>query len=207
MTITRDFYQQPTLEVAKALLGKKLVREINNKKYIGIIVETEAYIGENDTACHAAKGRTQRTEVMFGAAGHAYIYFVYGMHYMFNIVTEAQGHPSAVLIRAIEPLNQLELLKVNRKVGNIKLLTNGPAKLCQAYDINKQLNQWDLCIGKKLWLETSDKEAPRHIETSPRIGIDYAEEKDRHAHWRFTLKGNPFLSKKINPGHYATTKS
>jgi len=195
MILKREFYQQPTLEVARSLLGKKLVRQHDQQKLMGLIVETEAYIGENDTACHASKGKTQRTEIMFGRAGHAYVYFIYGMHYMLNIVTESEGKPAAVLIRAIQPINHIDILKLHRNIDNEKLLTNGPAKLCQAYNINKAFNDWDLCLGKELWIETMDESNNYQIQSSPRIGIDYAEEKDRNAHWRFTLKDNPFLSK------------
>jgi len=195
MILKREFYQQPTLDVAKSLLGKKLVRQQSKKKLIGLIVETEAYIGENDTACHASKGKTQRTEIMFGRAGHAYVYFIYGLHYMLNIVTETENNPAAVLIRAIQPLNHIDILRQHRNVSNERLLTNGPAKLCQAYNINKTLNGFDLCLGRELWIEAGDEHNDYQIETSPRIGIDYAEENDRNAHWRFTLKDNPFLSK------------
>jgi len=196
MIITRDFYQQATLCVARSLLGKKLIRQHGRKQLAGLIVETEAYIGENDSACHASKGKTERTAIMFGRAGHAYVYLVYGMHYMFNIVTEAEGHPSAILIRAIQPLNHIDILQKHRNIDNERLLTNGPAKLCQAYNIDKRLNNLDLCQGKKLWIEEHELTEKCQIISSPRIGIDYAEEKDRNAHWRFTIENNPFLSRK-----------
>ncbi len=115
---------------------------------------------------------------------------------MFNIVTESEGNPAAVLLRAIQPLNHIDVLKRHRNITEEKSLTNGPAKLCQAYNIDKTLNAWDLCLGKKLWIETNDEHNDYQTETSPRIGINYAEEKDRNAHWRFTMKGNPFLSKR-----------
>ncbi|HFE37824.1 MAG TPA: DNA-3-methyladenine glycosylase [Gammaproteobacteria bacterium] len=195
ITYKQDFYLQPTLKVAEALVGAVLVREIGNMRFKGIVVETEAYIGTGDSACHASRGRTARTRVMFGEAGRAYVYFVYGMHYMFNVVTEAAGHPSAVLIRAVQPLNHFDILKQKRKTENEKNLANGPAKLCQAYEISKELNAWNLCLGKKLWLQEAGNRTRLQVNASPRIGIDYAEEKDRLAPWRFTLKDSSFLSK------------
>ena len=129
MKISRSFYEQPTVQVARQLLGKYLVRKHLDGITVGRIVETEAYVGPEDKACHAARGRTARTEIMFGPAGHAYVYFIYGVYHCLNIVTEAVDHPSAVLIRALEPLEGIELMKVRRRAEKLHSLASGPGKL------------------------------------------------------------------------------
>ena len=182
--LDRKFYQRDTLKVAQALLGKKLVRHCNGLKMCGMITETEAYCGEADSACHAHRGRTPRNTVMFGRPGHAYVYFTYGMHYMLNLVTEEEGHPCAVLIRAVLPLEGIEEMEARRRRKGSEL-TNGPAKLCQALNIDKALNGWDLTCGKELWVEDFRRIPRKSIILTPRIGIDYAGEQDRHALWRF----------------------
>ena len=138
MNIPRSFYQQPTLDVARQLLGKYLAREHGDGTTIGRIVETEAYIGPQDLACHASKGRTRRTEVMFGPAGVAYVYLIYGMYHCLNVVTEREEFPSAVLIRAIEIDGEL---------------IDGPGRLCRALQIDRSLNLADLTTGEALWFE------------------------------------------------------
>ena len=188
------FYDRDTLTVARELVGKKLVRDVGNTGVSGMIVETEAYVGAQDTASHATKGRTPRNEVMFGPPGRAYVYFVYGMHYMLNVVTENAGHPRAVLIRAVEPLAGVAVMRARRKVVGPNL-TNGPAKLCQAFDIDKQWNGLDLTSGETMWLEEHRKFCQDRIQRGPRIGIQYADPKDREAPWRFWLGGNPHVSK------------
>ncbi|MFC1975418.1 DNA-3-methyladenine glycosylase [Chloroflexota bacterium] len=194
--IGQEFFNHPTLTVARMLLGQRLVREFEGQRLSGLIVETEAYIGPTDTACHASKGRTPRTEVMFGPSGHTYVYLVYGMHYMLNIVTEAEDFPAAVLIRALEPVEGLAVMQANRNnQSNPRHLTNGPGKLCQALTIDKTLNNWDVTFGKKLWLESDDSISDSTIATGPRIGIDYAQPKDRAALWRFWVRGNRFVSR------------
>lgn len=195
MIIKRNFYQQPTLDVAEQLIGKLLVREINGHLLIGSIVETEAYIGKDDSACHAAKGLTPRTKVMFGKAGFSYIYLVYGMHFMLNIVTEKSNFPAAVLIRAVEPLKGITAMQSYRN-AELNNLCNGPAKLCQALAINKGLNNWDLTKGQYLWLEDTDKTSKYEVARSTRIGINYANKKDREAKWRFYRKNCRFVSRK-----------
>ena len=195
MKINRTFYQNNNLQVAENLLGKIIVREYNKQRLTAMIVETEAYIGKDDSACHAAKGLTQRTEVMFGEAGMAYVYFVYGMHYMLNIVTEEINFPAAVLIRAVEPLSGNDVMANNRNVHG-KNISNGPAKLCQALNIDKSLNGWDITKGEKLWFEEHEAISTFEIANSPRVGIDYAKEKDRKAPWRFYIENNPYVSKK-----------
>lgn len=196
----RDFFGRPTLTIARAMLGQLLVREIEGQRLVGRIVETEAYIGSEDTACHASKGRTPRTEVMFGPPGHAYIYLVYGLHYMLNLTTEAVGFPAAVLIRAIEPLAGLPVMRRYRHKADCLAiepvnLTNGPGKLCQALAIDKTLNMIDLTAGQTLWLEQGEPIPNLAIAVGPRVGIAYADPHDRAAPWRFWLRNNRFVSK------------
>jgi DNA-3-methyladenine glycosylase len=204
--LPRKFYNQPTLKVAKLLLGKFLVRKIGKRKVVGKIVETEAYVGPKDLASHASRGKTPRTEVMFGPPGHAYVYLIYGLNYCFNIVTERKDYPAAVLIRAVEPIEGIDLMCQHRKsikrkksIFNFSFLTfnltNGPGKLCQAFKIDKKLNNADL-TGNILWVEDRGiKISPKDIVATKRIGVDYAKEyKDKP--WRFYIKGNKFVSKK-----------
>ena len=160
---------------------------------IGRIVETEAYIGPQDLACHAAKGRTQRTEVMFGPAGHAYVYFIYGMYNMLNLVTEAKDYPAAVLIRAVEPVQGLELMKQRRRNQAPRNLASGPGKLCQAFDIDRELNGADLC-GKILFVEDGGEPAPK-FQATARIGVDYAG-KWKNKPFRFVVRSSEFVSKR-----------
>ncbi|MEE9913936.1 MAG: DNA-3-methyladenine glycosylase [Deltaproteobacteria bacterium] len=184
--LDRAFYHRPTLDVARDLLGKKLVRRIGRTELSGVIIETEAYCGTGDSACHAHRGLTPRNAVMFGPPGHAYVYFTYGMHYLLNLVTEDKGNPCAVLIRAIEPLSGLDQMQIRRQ-RPYKELTNGPAKLCQALGIDKSFNGWDVTRKKQLWVE-HDQDIPLNkIVATPRIGIDYASREDREAHWRFLV--------------------
>ncbi|HDQ04733.1 MAG TPA: DNA-3-methyladenine glycosylase [Deltaproteobacteria bacterium] len=185
--LDKKFYEPDTKLVARALLGKKLVRKIGRKEISGMIVETEAYCGQEDTACHAHRGKTKRNEVMFGAAGHAYVYFTYGMHYMLNLVTQEEENPCAVLIRAVIPLAGIEEME-KRRGKNKAQLANGPAKLCQALAIDKSLNGWDVTRGDKLWVEDYRKIPPKAILATSRIGINYAREEHRKALWRFLLQ-------------------
>lgn len=192
MKIARPFYEQPTVQVARQLLGKYLVRKHPDGKSVGRIVETEAYVGGKDLACHASRGRTARTEVMFGRAGHAYVYFIYGMYYCLNIVTEAVDHPSAVLIRALEPVDGVDVMKARRQTEVLRNLASGPGKLCQAFAIDKALNGADLTRNV---LYVDDRgEPPPGILATPRIGVDYAGTwKDKP--WRFLIRGSEFVSK------------
>lgn len=192
LKISRPFYEQHTVQVARQLLGKYLVRKHPDGKTVGRIVETEAYVGPKDLACHASRGRTARTEIMFGPAGHAYVYFIYGMYYCLNIVTEAMDHPSAVLIRALEPVEGVELMKVRRHTGEQRNLASGPGKLCQALAIDKSLNGADVCRSA-IYVEDRCESAPKILAT-PRIGVDYAGKwKDKR--WRFLIRGNEFVSR------------
>ena len=187
MNILRhNFYARDTLSTAGALLGKKLVRKYNGNILSGLISETEAYLGSMDSASHAFKGKTPRNRVMFGRAGRAYVYFVYGMHYLLNMVTEEEENPCAILIRAIVPLDGIEHMQRLRG-RNSKGLADGPAKLCQALAIDKSLNGWDLTAGKKLWVEDRPPVPGRFIKKGPRIGIDYAKLADRRAARRFWI--------------------
>ena len=192
MRIGRPFYRQNTLEVARQLLGKYLVRRHPEGITVGRIVETEAYVGPEDKACHAARGRTARTEVMFGEAGHAYVYFVYGFHHMLNIVTEREGFPAAVLIRAVEPVRGMSLMKRRRGTGEAQSLASGPGRLCQAFAIDRTLNGTDVC-GDVLYVRDASEPSPTIVTTS-RIGVDYAGQW-KHKPWRFLIKGNEFVSR------------
>ena len=190
--LPRAFYEQPTIDVAKQLLGKYLVRRHPEGVTVGRIVETEAYVGPQDLACHAAKGRTMRTEVMFGPAGHAYVYFIYGFYHMLNVVTERQNYPAAVLIRAVEPVMGLELMKTRRQLEKLRDLASGPGKLCQAFGIDRSLNGADLCDAI-LSIEDRNEPQPR-LKATPRIGVDYAGKwKDKR--YRFVVRGNEFISR------------
>ncbi len=174
-----SFYARNAELVAKDLLGKILVYKNKGILSKGRIVESEAYLGEHDLACHAAKGRTRRTEVLFGKAGYVYVYLIYGMHNMFNVVTGKEGEGQAVLVRALEPLE------------NIKGKTDGPGKLTKTMGITRDHNKVDL-TGESLWLEQAPK--VKNIVTTPRIGIDYAKEwKD--APLRFYDSDSEFISK------------
>jgi DNA-3-methyladenine glycosylase len=184
--LKKSFYTRDTLAVARELLGKKLVRKHNGRVLSGLICETEAYLGSTDSASHAFKGKTPRNAVMFGPAGVAYVYFVYGKHYMLNIVTGEKQNPQAILIRALIPLEGIQHMQRNRG-GSCKDLTGGPAKLCQALTVNTTLNGWDLTGGKKLWVEARPLIAERYIKKGPRIGIDYAKAADRRAARRFWI--------------------
>lgn len=185
--LKHHFYDQDTLLVAQALLGKKLIRKYSGSILSGLICETEAYLGSMDSASHAFKGKTPRNTVMFGCAGKAYVYFVYGMHYLLNIVTEEEENPCAILIRAIVPLDGIKQMQRHRGRKG-KDLANGPAKLCQALAVDKSLNGWDLTAGRKLWVEDRPLIPERFIKKGPRIGIDYARPADRRAARRFWVE-------------------
>jgi DNA-3-methyladenine glycosylase len=193
LKLLRSFYEQSTIDVAKQLLGKFLVHRYADATLVGRIVETEAYLGPHDLACHAARGRTNRTEVMFGAAGHAYVYFIYGFYNMLNLVTEAKDYPAAVLIRAVEPVRGIQVMKQHRKSHLLHNLASGPGKLCQAFAIDRSLNGQDVC-GKILFLEDRGEPTPK-FDTTPRIGVDYAGTwKDKPL--RFAVRDNEFVSKR-----------
>ncbi|MFA5871852.1 MAG: DNA-3-methyladenine glycosylase [Parcubacteria group bacterium] len=178
--LRRKFYKNPTLEVARDILGCFLVREYRGKIIRAMITEVEVYIGEEDLACHASRGRTPRTEVMYGEPGHAYVYMIYGMYHCLNIVTEEKDFPAAVLIRGIS----LGSPTSKRKSDFLDL--DGPGKLCKFFQIDRKLNKWDLTKGKKLWVEgPAQNSAKRNIVAGRRIGIDYAKH-CREYLWRFS---------------------
>jgi DNA-3-methyladenine glycosylase len=187
--LNRNFYNRSTLKIAKELLGKCLVMEKDGKYVSGKIVETEAYIGPDDPASHAYRGPTSRNKVMFGNPGYAYVYLTYGMHHCLNFVTERKGFPAAVLIRALEPVDGIEIMKKRRQTGNLENLTNGPAKLCQALGIDRTLNGADLC-SDIIYVEDQGNMPTKIISTS-RIGIKEGKDKK----WRFYIKNNEFVSR------------
>lgn len=193
MKLSRSFYQQSTIDVAKRLLGKYLIHRHTDATLVGRIVETEAYLGPHDLACHASKGRTKRTDVMFGAAGHAYIYFIYGFYNMLNLVTEAKDFPAAVLIRAVEPVRGIAQMKQNRNSDSLHNLASGPGKLCQAFAIDRSLNGADVC-GRSLYLEDHGDPEPKFAATA-RIGVDYAG-KWKDEPLRFIVRDSKFVSKR-----------
>jgi len=179
--LPRSFYDRDTIEVAHELLGKYLVHAVAGVERVGRIVEVEAYLGPHDLAAHSARGLTKRTRVMFGPPGHAYVYLIYGMHWCMNVVTQPEGVASAVLLRAVEP------------VRNIEGRTQGPGLLCKAMGITGQLQGHDLLSGD-FYIARPRTEPSVRIVKRPRIGVDYA------GHWarrllRFYIHGNPFISK------------
>jgi DNA-3-methyladenine glycosylase len=194
--LPREFYTRANVvTVARDLLGKLLVVPTTaGKRVSGKIVEVEAYRGPQDRAAHSYGGRrTKRTETMYGFGGTAYVFFVYGMYYQFNVVTGPAETPHAVLIRAVEPVEGIELIRKRRHGQPNHNLTNGPGKLCIALGIDRRLDAADL-LGNRVWLEEGEKVSRSQIASGPRIGIDYAEEwKDKP--WRFWVKDNPFVSK------------
>lgn len=179
--LPREFYEQDTILIARELLGKNLVHIVNGVEKVGKIVEVEAYLGSHDLASHSARGLTERTKIMFGPAGFAYVYLIYGKYFCMNVVTERSGHASAVLIRALEPLK------------NITQTTHGPGLLCAAMDIDKNLNGHDL-LSDNFFIAEGDVPESLTIVKKARIGVNYAK------HWakrllRFYIKNNPFISR------------
>lgn len=184
MKLKRSFFARDTVTVARDLLGRRLVRNLDGERLSGLIVETEAYVGESDTACHASRGCTPRTRVMYGPPGHYYVYLIYGMYHMLNIVTAAEGQPEAVLIRALWPQEGVARMRELRGGVSPKRLADGPGKLCQALAIDRRLNG-EPVDGDELWLEQGVVVPEEKVLTSPRIGIGYASEEDQARHWRF----------------------
>jgi DNA-3-methyladenine glycosylase len=186
MRLERSFYARPTLIVARQLLGKRLVRiEPSGDRLSGWIVEAEAYIGSEDLGCHAKSGRTARNRSMWGPAGHAYVYFTYGMHWMLNVVTEAEGFPAAVLIRALLPLEGIETMQ-RRRSG--KALADGPAKLCQALAIDRNLDGRDLCSSEaELFIENEPEIEEPFVTSTPRVGLNSVPEPWKSIPWRFLV--------------------
>jgi DNA-3-methyladenine glycosylase len=171
--LSRMYFNRPTLVVARSLVGKYLIRSIDGKQIAGKIIEVEAYVGPQDKACHASKGRTQRTEVLFGPPGVAYVYLIYGMYHCLNVVTEREEFPSAILVRAIDIDGEL---------------IDGPGKLCRALQIDRGLNRVDLTTGESIWFEDRGILVKRgDVGTHPRVGVAYAGEWAKKP-WRFRLR-------------------
>ena len=195
----RSFYLQPTLKVASDLLGLFLVRKVGKKMVVGKIVEVEAYLGSKDPASHAFRGKTPRNEAMFLQGGHLYVYFTYGMHFCCNVVTERKGVGHAVLLRALEPIEGIEVMRRRRHLRSADdstALCGGPARLCQAFMINKRDNGIDLC-GKDIWIGKQENSPDEQgIARSARVGITSG----KHHRWRFYRKGSPYVS----PGRPST---
>lgn len=173
--LSSAYFNRPTLKVARSLMGKYLVRQTDQGVMAGLIVEVEAYVGPTDRACHASRGRTQRTDVLFGTPGIAYVYLIYGMYHCLNVVTEREGFPAAVLIRAVE------------QRGSSAVLIDGPGRVCRSFQVDRTLNRWDLTVGERLWLEDrGERITDADVITAPRIGVDYAGEWAAKP-WRFRL--------------------
>jgi DNA-3-methyladenine glycosylase len=186
MILTREFYLRPVQKVARDILGKRLIRLVDNQRVGGIIIEAEAYDGEQDLACHARVGQTERNKVMYSQGGHAYVYFTYGMHWMLNCVTGEIGYPSAVLIRAIVPTDGLEFIKTRRSDVIEKLWCNGPAKLTKALAIRGELNGSDLCDPNgTLFVENGLEMSDQMVKITPRVGIQSTPEPWLSKPWRF----------------------
>ena len=195
MKLPRSFYTHPdVVAVARRLLGRLLVVPARGGQRVsGLIVETEAYRGPEDRASHAHGGRrTARTETMYARGGTAYVYFVYGMYHQFNVVTNVADVPHAVLVRALEPVEGLALMR-RRGGGADRTLTGGPGKLCIALGIDRRLDRADL-LGDRVWIEEGRPIRPSDITSGPRVGIDYAEEWVARP-WRFWLRDSPFVSR------------
>ncbi|MFA6456040.1 MAG: DNA-3-methyladenine glycosylase [Bacteroidota bacterium] len=201
-TLPRSFYTRNTLTVAKELLGKILVRKVGKVLLTGIVVETEAYL-YNDPASHSFRGMTERSKVMFGEGGHLYVYFTYGMHHCANVVTQNEGRGEAVLLRAVEPIDGIDVMMKNRNVrnenkddrhlvdaGHLKNLTNGPAKLAQAFGLTRVESGTDL-LSNAIYFTQGLSVPKSKIISATRIGISVATGKK----WRFYLKDNTWISK------------
>ena len=190
--LPRDFFAQDTLQVARQLLGCTLVHmdKVNGrrKRLAGVITETEAYCGEEDLGCHAKAGRTKRTAVMYGPPGYAYIYFTYGNHWLFNCITQPEGKPHAVLIRAIRPTDGLAIIASRRNRQPEKLWTNGPGKLTKAFGIDGRHNGTDL-VGPKaiIFIESSVSIPDSLVNVGPRIGLYTVPEPWKSKPWRFLV--------------------
>ncbi len=187
--LPRPFFDRSTLTVARELLGARLVHHVNGERVAGLIVETEAYRGEEDQGCHARAGLTARTRVMYGPPGHAYVYFTYGMHWLFNCVTERVGFPSAVLVRALVPTEGLSFIAQRRKGRPRSQWTDGPAKLCQALGIDGSHHGADLCDSKaELFLEKGLSIPDSSVTITPRVGLNTVPEPWKSIPWRFVAR-------------------
>ncbi len=195
--LSSAFFLKPTLLLAESLLGKKLITWKKDKRtgrsteVSGMIVEVEAYTQDGDMASHSWRGKTPRNRVMFQAGGHCYVYFIYGMHHCINVVSESEGTGAAVLIRALQPISGLHIMQRRRHVKNPLLLTNGPAKICQALGISKAMCGEHFLRSKRIQLRTFRKVKKSHIVRSKRIGISRSQDLP----WRFSIRNNPWVSR------------
>ncbi|HEY8389597.1 MAG TPA: DNA-3-methyladenine glycosylase [Clostridia bacterium] len=206
--LDESFYLQDTLTVAKQLLGKRFVRKIGDKVLSGMIVETEAYIGAIDEASHSHRGMTERNKIMWERGGFLYVYQIYGMYYCMNVVTEKEGTAAAVLIRAIEPLENIEIMANNRHIdlcvkSKKFLITSGPGRACQAFDIKKLHNGTDLINDENITITEYKDYSLSDIVVTPRINIDYAPSAVDFP-WRFFIKDNPYVSRHKNNSRILT---
>ena len=189
--LPREFYERDTVAVARELLGKQLIRAARDGLVRGRIVETEAYLPHGDSACHAARGKTRKNASMFGRPGWAYVYAIHS-RWCFNVVTEPRGVPAAVLIRAVEPLEGVPQMEKRRRTHRLLDLARGPARLCEAFDIDRRLDAWDLCRVQRLWIADDPQVIPSrwHILRTPRIGVTSAHD----LALRFVWSPSRFLS-------------
>jgi DNA-3-methyladenine glycosylase len=201
--LTRGFFARDTLAVARELLGQRLVRLLDGERVSGRIVEVEAYIGEGDQASHARPGRTRRNAPMYGPPGHAYVYLIYGMHHCLNVVTEREGFPAAILVRALEPLEGIEAMQERRLRAGATgrgnrgglLLTSGPGRLCQALDIDRGFDRADLCAPDALLFVEEDIAVPGEaVSSGPRIGVR-GDEAAVSVPWRLCIRANRYVSR------------
>jgi DNA-3-methyladenine glycosylase len=185
-----SFYSRETLLVARDLLGMHLVHTGPSGRQVGRIVETEAYKGPRDLAAHSARGRTRRTEVMFGPPGRLYVYFTYGMHFCMNVVVGREGQGAAVLLRAAEPLEGLSAMAERRGTTDVRRLCGGPARLTQAFDIGRAANGVDLVGGREMWLLYGEPVPPGGVARTTRVGVAVGTGRP----WRYLVRGDPFVS-------------
>ncbi|MCJ7825102.1 MAG: DNA-3-methyladenine glycosylase [Anaerolineales bacterium] len=186
--ISRSFFDRPALTVARELLGQRLVKLEGDQRIAGLIIETEAYVGTEDDGCHARAGLTNRNRSMWGPPGHAYVYFTYGMHWMLNIVTGRDGFPAAVLLRGVEPVEGHEVIR-RRRAGRLEPeLTDGPAKLCQAFALDRSFDGLDLCHPESVLFIERDAGIPEtSVTTGPRVGLNQVSEPWKSKPWRFLV--------------------
>ena len=194
--LTESFFSRDTVQIARELIGKRLVRLEGDRRISGIILETEAYRGEEDLACHCRAGRTPRTEIMYGPPGRVYIYLIYGMYWLLNLVTEVEGSPGAVLIRAIAPEEGKQVIQGRRGKNPEKAWTDGPGKICIALGINGALNGLNACAqSAPIFIENGQDIDSALIKTGPRVGLDAVPEPWRSMPWRFVVNYQHLLNR------------
>ena len=193
--LSREFFARDTLTVARELLGQRLVRLLDGDRLSGRIVEVEAYVGEEDQASHARFGPTRRNAPMYGPPGHAYVYLIYGMHHCLNFVTGREGFPAAVLVRALEPLEGIDAMRARRGDRPDVQLTSGPARLCQALDVDRRFDGADLCAPAALLFLEQDGVVPDDaVVAGPRVGVR-GDEEAINVPWRFCVRDNRHVSR------------